>query len=74
MKLLDNWQRVLARAWSMRLMALAAVLSGVEAALPFAQGWLPVPPGIFALLSLVVSTGAFVARIVVQQSVSGVVE
>ena len=35
MKLGDNWRTVLKKAWSVRLMALAAVLTGAEAVLPF---------------------------------------
>ena len=31
--LIDDWHRVLRRAWSVRLMLLAAVLSGLEVAL-----------------------------------------
>ncbi len=34
MRLVDNWRRVLARAWSVRLIVLAALLSGIEGALP----------------------------------------
>ncbi|WP_081455273.1 DUF7940 domain-containing protein [Roseibium aggregatum] len=35
MKLVSDWRAVLQRAWSVRLMLLAALLSGAEVALPF---------------------------------------
>ena len=69
MRLLDNWRDVLRRAWSVRLIILAAILSGIEAALLFLP--LPVPPGTFALLTCVVTMAAFIARIVAQKNLSG---
>lgn len=69
-KLVSNWRDVLKRAWSVRLILLAALLSGVEVALPFLDGYLPVPPGVFAALSLVTTAGAFIARIVAQKGIS----
>lgn len=67
--LLPNWQAVLRHAWSVRLLAIAALLSGVEAVLPFLQDFLPISPGTFALLSLAVSIGALIARIVSQKDI-----
>ena len=67
MKLYDNWKTILKKAWSMRLMGLAAVLSGVEVALPFFQD--SFPRGVFAGLSFVSVAGAFVARLVAQKAV-----
>jgi uncharacterized integral membrane protein len=63
----DNWREILKRAWSLRLMALAAVLSGVEVALPFFQE--SFPRGVFALLSAAAVAGAFVARLVAQKDI-----
>lgn len=68
MRLLPDWRRVLARAWSVRLMAVAFVLTGLEAALPFLLPTLPVPAGVLALLAALVVGGAFVARLVAQSS------
>jgi hypothetical protein len=67
MKLYDNWKSILKKAWSMRLMALAAILSGVEVALPLFQD--SVPRGVFAGLSIFAVSGAFIARIVAQKDV-----
>lgn len=63
-----NWRRVLKHAWSVRLMILAALLSGGEAALPLLD--LPIPAGLFAILTLLVTVAAFVARFVVQSSLT----
>ncbi|MBZ8133210.1 hypothetical protein [Afifella sp. IM 167] len=68
-RLVWNWRTVLKHAWSVRLIVLAGVLSGLEVALPYVDGWLPLPTGVFALLSLIVTAGAFVARLVAQRSV-----
>ncbi|MEP9388208.1 hypothetical protein [Mesorhizobium sp. KR9-304] len=42
MRLVANWRAVLTRAWSMRLMSLAGLLSGMEIALPLIDGLLAV--------------------------------
>ncbi|NTA48133.1 hypothetical protein G6L34_08480 [Agrobacterium tumefaciens] len=63
--LIHNWRQVLKRAWSVRLIVLAAVLTGIEAMLPFVA--LPIPAGLFAGLTLVVTAAAFVARILAQK-------
>lgn len=65
---IHNWREVLRYAWSIRLMILAAALSGIEVALPFI-GALPIPTGIFAALSALTTAGAFVARLVAQKDV-----
>lgn len=65
--LIRNWRQIVFRAWSARLMLLAGLLTGIEAALPFLGGLLPVPPGIFAALSFLTVGAAFVARILVQK-------
>ena len=64
MTLLHDWKRIAAKAYSFRLMALAAVLSGVEVILPlfvdsFPRFW-------FAGLSFAVTCGAMWARVVAQ--------
>ena len=66
MKLVRNWAAVLRYAWSVRLMALAAVLSGAEVAIPYLDGVLPIPPGLFAALAGVTTLGAMLARMVAQ--------
>lgn len=67
MKLIHNWRTLLRRAWSLRLMIVAAILSGVEVALPFFSDALP--RGTFAALSAVTVALAFAARLVAQKGV-----
>ncbi len=68
MKLISNWREILRYAWSIRLMILAGVLSGVEVILPLFADCCP--RGLFAVLSLLTIAGAFVARIVAQKDVT----
>lgn len=69
MRLIADWRRVLRRAWSIRLMILAGILSGVEVALPLLDGLVPAPAGVFAGLSALTTTGAFVARLLAQKDI-----
>ena len=71
MKLVADWRRVLRHAWSVRLILIAALLSGIEVALPMVGGLLPIPMGLFALLSFLVTVAAFVARLLVQPKMKG---
>lgn len=68
MKLVHNWRDVLRKAWSVRWMVVAALLSGLEVALPFfAESF---PRGLFAAGSFVTVAGAFVARFIAQKGLS----
>lgn len=61
---IPDWRRVLRRAWSVRLMLLAALLEGVNAVLPL---FTPrEPPVWFAAVTFAVVCAALVARFVVQ--------
>lgn len=64
MRLLDDWPRLIRRAWSVRLAILAAGLSAVEFALPFVAP--ERPSGWFAVAAALVSLAAAGARIVAQ--------
>lgn len=68
MRLVDNWRKVLKHAWSMRLMLFAGLLSGAEIALPILDEVLPIPRGVFAAASGLVTMFALVARLTAQQS------
>jgi hypothetical protein len=57
---------VLARAWSARLMILAALFSSAEVALPYCTNL--VPAGAMAALSLLVVSGAFIMRFLAQKN------
>jgi hypothetical protein len=66
MQLIENWKQIALKAWSSRLAWLSALLSATEVALPFFDGLLPVEKGTFAILALLVSAGAGIARLVAQ--------
>jgi len=61
-----DWRRILTRAWSVRLMLLAGLLSGLEVALQYID--LPLPPGVFAALMTVIVAAAFIARLMAQEN------
>ena len=67
-QLLPDWRTVLRRAWSLRLILLAGLLTGCEAVLS-AMGteWLPVPRWASALIVMVVIGAAFVTRLLAQK-------
>lgn len=67
MTLISNWREVLRKAWSVRFIIGAALLSGLEVALPIIQDQLVeaniIPRGALAVLSAVVSAAALIARL-----------
>jgi hypothetical protein len=65
MHLHPEWRAILAHAWSIRLLILAGLLSGLEAALPLFP--LPFAPAVIGVLTLIVVGAAFVARLVAQK-------
>lgn len=65
MRLDRDWRYILRRAWSVRFIAIAAILSGCETVLPMFSNW--VDPGTFSMLSSVFASAALVARIVAQK-------
>lgn len=70
MHLIEDWPKVVKKAWSVRLMILAGLLSAVEVAIPYLDGLVPIPPRLFAALAGMVTALAFVSRIVAQRSMS----
>ena len=64
MTLIDNARDVLLKAWSVRLALLSAVLSAAEVALPFFTTF--IPPNTMAILAVLTSAGAAIARLVAQ--------
>ena len=65
MKLLPDWKRILRKAWSMRLMAVAAFFAGCEAVLPFVNDVLAPRP--MAIIAFVVVVMAMVTRLMMQK-------
>lgn len=66
-RLIPNWREVLRYAWSVKLLVLAALLSGAEAALPFFGGIFHLDPQAFALTTFAIVAAALVARVVAQK-------
>jgi len=67
MRLYDNWKEIVRRSWSLRFIILAGVLSGLEMILPFYSD--EIPRNLFAVLSFVAVSAAFVARLVAQKDI-----
>jgi hypothetical protein len=67
MKLYDNWKEILRKAWSIRFLAMAGLLSGIEVILPLFHD--DIPKNIFAALSMLFVSLAFVSRLVAQRDV-----
>ncbi len=67
MTLRADWKDVVRKAWSIRMILLAAVLSAAEYIIPlFADA---MPRGLFAGLSGLAIGGAFVARLMAQRDI-----
>lgn len=72
MKLYDNWVEILRRAWSVRLMLLAGILTGIEVALPMLAPVLSgtvIPTGLFSALAGLSTAAALVARLIAQPKI-----
>jgi len=68
MKLYDNWKQIVKKAWSIRFIILAGLLSGAEVILPLFSNYFD--RGVFATFSFIAVSAAFVARIVAQKDVT----
>ena len=67
MQLYPNWKEIARRSWSLRFVVLAGILSGLEVILPFFSD--EIPRNLFAVLSFVAVSAAFVARLVAQKGI-----
>jgi hypothetical protein len=65
MRLLDDWDRVVKKAWSFRLLALAAVFTVAEILLPLVGA--EMPPVLFSVLSGLAIVGAMITRVIAQK-------
>lgn len=68
MRFRSNWRLILRKAWSIRLLVIAGLLSAAEVVLPIFENDLP--KHLFASLSILSVCAAFVARIVAQKDLS----
>lgn len=69
MHLHGQWRNLLKRAWCLRFMALAGVLTGAEAILPVVGYKLPLNDVALAVLTFVVVALAFWSRLVAQRGI-----
>lgn len=69
MRLIPNWRVVLTKAWSVRLMIVAGILSGFEVALPLIDQVIDIPRGLFAAASGLTVSAAFIARLMAQKGI-----
>lgn len=65
--LIANWWQVLKRAWSIRWIVVAGLLSGLEVILPIIDSYSNIPRGLFAALSGFATCGALISRLLVQK-------
>lgn len=65
MHLLPDWKRILRKAWSVRLIILAAIFSGAEVVVPLFYD--AIPRNAFALLSGITTAAALIARVMMQK-------
>lgn len=64
MRLHQDWKRIVKKAWSFRLLLIAGLLSGCEVVLPYYSD--SFPRSMFAILSIVVTLLATIARVTSQ--------
>jgi polyferredoxin len=69
-KVLWNWRQILRRAWSIRLILLAGMFSGLEVAFAVFADNPPIPRGVFASLSGLTTMIALIARIIAQKDIA----
>lgn len=67
MKLYTNWKEILRKAWSIKFIILAGVLSASEVILPLFFDYFD--RGTFAVLSFVAVSGAFITRLIAQKDI-----
>jgi hypothetical protein len=65
MKLDTHWLEILKRAWSIKFIVIAGILTAAEVVLPMFEH--EIPKDVFAILTLSAVAGAFISRIVVQK-------
>lgn len=67
MKLYSNWKDIVRKAWSIRLAAIATLLSLTQAVVPIYADVLD--RDVFAILTAVSTLGVIIARLVFQEDV-----
>lgn len=68
--LVPNWKLVMAKSWSIWLILLAGLLSGLELAMPHLPVDLDIPNNTLATASVAISALAYMARLLAQRALS----
>jgi hypothetical protein len=68
-RVLWNWKQILRRAWSIRLILLAGLFSGLEVGFAVFADSPPISAGVFASLSGITTMIALIARVLAQKDV-----
>lgn len=68
MKLYDNWKEIVKKAWSIKFIIIAGLLSAVEVILPLFFDYLD--RGVFAALSFFAVSAAFISRLTAQKDLN----
>lgn len=68
MKLISNWKVVLTQAWSIRLIVIAGILTGLEMLVPMLPEMIGMSNQLYSALIFVVTVAAFIARLIAQLS------
>lgn len=68
--LVDNWRAVLRKSWSLKLITVAGILTGVEAMMGVipTEWLLVIPSWVWPVSTLAVTAAAFIARLIAQDS------
>lgn len=69
MNIVDDAKTILLKAWSVRLALLGAAFSAAEVALPYFDAF--IPEHTMAILAVIASAGAAIARVIQQKAISG---
>jgi hypothetical protein len=65
-----HWPQIVLRAWSIRFLALAGLLSGLEAAFSMVGQYLPLGNAALATVTFFLVVAACIARLVAQKNLS----
>ena len=69
MKLIEDWQLILAKAWSVKFNIAATVFGALEVVVALVQP-ASIPNGVFAGIAAAISMASNVARILAQKEIS----
>jgi hypothetical protein len=67
MKLYANWKEIVRKAWSIKFIILAGLLSATEVVLPLFFDYFD--RGTFAALSFIAVSAAFISRLIAQKGI-----